>query len=287
MTVGPENGSTLAAFAVIPSSEVGTIPTSSISWVLVDRSDLHDSARSLQRSWRAVRADQRCPYPAIAAGRRTYSRRCPYCPRRVLRLGTPQQAVHRVARRGIEILAKGPANLGERHIVDRRAGHARLDPLEIGRSRNRASNTGCGHTVWLKRVFGANDGKLPPATLDVTPPTSLPGRPAEPRTIFGHSTRAPARPQRVERRVDRGVRVSLRSWEECRGARDYRAQRGGSDQRQGRAVPRSSEHSRCRRPRSAQFQCHRERALRHFRHRIQSLDDRDLPRRTSQVDRRA
>ena len=32
------------------------------------------------------------------------------------------------------------------------------------------------------------------------------------------------------------------------------------------------------------FQCHGERALRHPRHRIQSLDDSDLPRRTSQVD---
>ena len=32
----------------------------------------------------------------------------------------------------IQILAKGAAYVGKRHIVDRRAGHARLDPLEIG-----------------------------------------------------------------------------------------------------------------------------------------------------------
>ena len=32
----------------------------------------------------------------------------------------------------IEIYAKGAAHVGERYIVDRRAGHARLDPFEIG-----------------------------------------------------------------------------------------------------------------------------------------------------------
>ena len=65
--------------------------------------------------------------------------------------------------------------------------------LKSARSWNRASKTRCGDTVWLKRVFGANDGNLPPATLDATPSTSLPGRPAKPRTAFGAfdaSTRA-------------------------------------------------------------------------------------------------
>ena len=32
----------------------------------------------------------------------------------------------------IEILAKGPADVCQRHIVDRGAGHARLDPFEVG-----------------------------------------------------------------------------------------------------------------------------------------------------------
>ena len=32
----------------------------------------------------------------------------------------------------IQILAEGAADVGQRDIVDRRAGHARLDPFEIG-----------------------------------------------------------------------------------------------------------------------------------------------------------
>lgn len=37
--VGPENGSTLAAFIVAPSNAVGSVPTRSSSWVLLDLSD--------------------------------------------------------------------------------------------------------------------------------------------------------------------------------------------------------------------------------------------------------
>lgn len=37
--VGPENGSKLAAFIVAPSNAVGSVPTRSSSWVLLDLSD--------------------------------------------------------------------------------------------------------------------------------------------------------------------------------------------------------------------------------------------------------
>ena len=67
--------------------------------------------------------------------------------------------------------------------------------LKSARSWNRASKTRCGDTVWLKRVFGGNDGTLPPTTLDATPLTSLPGRPAKPRTTLG-ALEASTRPAR-------------------------------------------------------------------------------------------
>jgi len=42
--VGAENGSTLAAFTVAPSNAVGSVPTSSSSWVFSDLSDVARNA---------------------------------------------------------------------------------------------------------------------------------------------------------------------------------------------------------------------------------------------------